>query len=154
MSALEDQDFADSTHTEFSRTLDSCQIAWRYKPRTFAIEWDDDGNFVDSLTPDFYLPEYDQYVELASPDQRFTEKNRRVLLLRRHHPQICIKLTASSDFASLIGQLLNRGTSNRDGLESHLVGSSTDHSEIDPILHTDLISLSQTSNLRVLDSRI
>ena len=44
---------------EFSEVLDDHQIQWRYKPRTFAVEWDQDGNFVDSFTPDFYLSEHD-----------------------------------------------------------------------------------------------
>jgi len=105
-SGVQEHEFTNSTQADFARTLDSYQIAWRYKPRTFAIEWDDDGNFVDSLTPDFYLPEYGQYVELAAADQSWAEKNRRVILLRRHHPEINITLISVRKVDSLIGDLL------------------------------------------------
>jgi hypothetical protein len=106
-SVVQEQEFANSIERAFARTLDSYQIAWHYKPRTFAIEWDEDGNFVDSMTPDFYLPEYGQYVELASPDGRFAEKKSRVFLLRRHHPQIRITLISASNLDLSIEQLLN-----------------------------------------------
>ncbi|HEY3137859.1 MAG TPA: hypothetical protein VGL29_17670 [Blastocatellia bacterium] len=105
-SCAQEHEFANSTQADFAGTLDSYQIAWHYKPRTFAIEWDDDGNFVDSLTPDFYLPEYGQYVELASPESRFAEKNRCVLLLRRHHPEIRITLISPSEVDSLVERLI------------------------------------------------
>jgi hypothetical protein len=106
-SGAQEHEFANSTQADFARTLDSYQIAWRYKPRTFAIEWDDDGNFIDSMTPDFCLPEYGQYVELASPDQRLAEKKSRVLLLRRHHLQIRITLISASNSDLSIEQLLD-----------------------------------------------
>src|SRR5262245_35926584 len=52
---------------EFARALDDNQIAWQYKPRTFAVEWDEEGNFLDSFTPDFYLPELNVFVALVVP---------------------------------------------------------------------------------------
>lgn len=108
-SSAQEREFANSTQADFAGALDSYQIAWHYKPRTFAIEWDDDGNFVDSLTPDFYLPEYDQYVELASPEYRFAEKKRCVLLLRRHHPEIRITLISPPEVDSLVERLILLG---------------------------------------------
>jgi hypothetical protein len=104
-SVVQEQEFANSIEGVFARTLDSYQIAWRYKPRTFAIEWDEDGNFVDSFSPDFYLPEYDQYVELATRGVPFVEKTRRVLLLRRHHPEISIILILESQQDRFVDRL-------------------------------------------------
>ncbi|HJQ69910.1 MAG TPA: hypothetical protein VKA70_13110 [Blastocatellia bacterium] len=60
-------EFGNDLEAEFARMLDSYCIAWRYKPRTFAVEWDDEGIFVSSYTPAFYLLELDQYVELLTP---------------------------------------------------------------------------------------
>jgi len=78
---------------EFARILDEHQVSWQYEPRTFAVEWDEEGNFVDSFTPDFYLPVRDMYVELIAPDDRASAaKARKVRLLARLHPEINIEL--------------------------------------------------------------
>src|SRR5215471_18612229 len=62
-------DFAYSWEEAFAETLNQHGISWQYKPRTFAVEWDNEGNFVDSFTPDFYLPLIDLYVELIGPNR-------------------------------------------------------------------------------------
>jgi phosphatidate phosphatase APP1 len=86
-------EFADRWEEEFARLLDEHQILWQYKQRTFAVEWDEEGNFVDSFTPDFYLPVFDKYVELARTDYRASgAKARKVRLLRAQHPEIKIEL--------------------------------------------------------------
>jgi len=84
-------EFTDASHRLFALNLDRDAIAWRYKPRTFAVEWDAEGNFVGSFTPDFYLPDYDQYVELASAGS-LAEKMRKVRLLRQNYPDVRVKL--------------------------------------------------------------
>src|SRR6266404_243892 len=86
-------EFADRWEEEFARLLDEHQILWQYKHRTFAVEWDEEGNFVDSFTPDFYLPAFDKYVELVPTDYRASgAKARKVRLLRAQHPEIKIEL--------------------------------------------------------------
>jgi hypothetical protein len=102
-------EFANPREEEFARTLEAHRVAWRYKPRTFAVEWDEEGNFVDSFTPDFYLPEYDQYVELDTADQSLTEKNRGLRLLRRHQPTIKIELVSGSEYEELIERCTSMG---------------------------------------------
>ncbi len=78
---------------EFARTLDQRDILWQYKPRTFAVEWDEDGNFIDSFTPSFFLPARDLYIELVTPDCRLSnERARKARLLRRQHPAIRIEV--------------------------------------------------------------
>jgi hypothetical protein len=84
-------EFTDASHNLFAVNLDNHEIAWRYKPRTFAVEWDVEGNFVGSFTPDFYLPDYDQYVELAS-EGLLAEKMRKVRLLRQNYPEVTVRL--------------------------------------------------------------
>ena len=77
--------------------LDSHQILWKYKHRTFAVEWDEAGNFVDCFTPDFYMPAFDLYVELvATGCDALGAKARKVRLLRQQHPDIRIELLSTA----------------------------------------------------------
>lgn len=86
-------DFVYTWEEAFARTLDQHGILWQYKYRTFAVEWDDDGNFVDSFTPDFYLPLFDLYVELTVPNHHEAGgKARKVRLLRQQRPGLRIEL--------------------------------------------------------------
>ena len=78
---------------EFARALDQRDIRWQYKVRTFAVEWDEDGNFIDSFTPSFFLPARDLYIELIASDCRLSnERARKARLLRQQHPAIRIEV--------------------------------------------------------------
>ena len=85
-------EFANESEEGFARTLEAHRILWRYKPRTFAVEWDEEGNFVDSFTPGFYLPGQNRYVEVTAPDCRVSVTARKVRLLRQHYSHIKIDL--------------------------------------------------------------
>lgn len=88
---------------EVAAMLDENRISWRYKPRTFAVEWDEEGNFVDSFTPGFYLPAFDLYVEVAATDYRASgTKARKVRLLRQQHPEIRIEFRNADRLAQLL----------------------------------------------------
>ena len=50
----------------FANLLDFYRLAWEYEPRSFPLQWDKEGNVTEAFTPDFYLPEYDLYVELTT----------------------------------------------------------------------------------------
>lgn len=96
-------EFAHPSEAEFARILDFYQVAWQYEPRTFAVEWDEEGNFLSSFTPDFYLPDHDLYIELTTLKQKLvTAKNRKVRLLRQHYPNVRIKLFYGSDYRKLL----------------------------------------------------
>ena len=91
--AMRPLEFVFRWEEEFARILDDHEISWQYKPRTFAVEWDEEGNFVDCFTPDFYLPARDVYVELIGPDCRASAgKARKVRLLTQLRPEINIQL--------------------------------------------------------------
>jgi len=93
-------EFAYFWEEAFALTLDRHGILWQYKPRTFAVEWDDEGNFVDSFTPDFYLPLIDLYVELIGPHHHETSmKARKVRLLRQQLPELRIELLSGDSSA-------------------------------------------------------
>lgn len=85
-------DFANEFDEEFARALEARHISWLYKHRTFAVEWDDEGNFLDSFTPAFYLPGQDRYLELTAPDSPVGGTARKVSLLRRHYVNVKIDL--------------------------------------------------------------
>ena len=103
--------FAHSSEEELARILDFYHIAWQYEPRTFAIEWDAEGNVVSSFTPDFYLPEHDLYIELTTLKQSLvTKKNRKVRLLRELYPEVNVKILYASDYKKLIEKFSASGT--------------------------------------------
>ena len=58
--------FAHASEAELARILDFYQVAWEYEPRSFPILWNLEGSVVESFAPDFYLPEFDLYVELTT----------------------------------------------------------------------------------------
>lgn len=87
----------------FANLLDFYRIAWDYEPRSFPLQWDRNGNVSEAFTPDFYLPEFDMYVELTTMKQaHVTRKNRKIKLLRSIYPEINIQVFYQKDFQNLI----------------------------------------------------
>ena len=76
---LRHKPFAHQSEEIFANLLDFYRIAWEYEPRSFPVQWDREGKVAESFTPDFYLPEFDQYIELTTMKQSLvTRKNRKV----------------------------------------------------------------------------
>ncbi|SPF42040.1 conserved hypothetical protein [Candidatus Sulfopaludibacter sp. SbA4] len=95
--------FANPSEEMFANLLDFYRIAWEYEPRSFPIHMDQNGNTLEAFTPDFYLPEFDLYVELTTMKQaHVTRKNRKVRLLRELYPQVNIQVFYQKDFENLI----------------------------------------------------
>jgi cytidylate kinase len=95
--------FANSSEEMFANLLDFYRIAWEYEPRSFPVQWDREGNVREAFTPDFYLPEFDLYVELTTMKQSLvTKKNRKVRLLRELYPHLNIQVFYQKDFENLI----------------------------------------------------
>ncbi len=87
----------------FANLLDFYRIRWDYEPRSFPLQWDKDGNVTEAFTPDFYLPEFDLYVELTTMKQALvTRKNRKIKLLRAIYPHINIQVFYQKDFQDLV----------------------------------------------------
>jgi hypothetical protein len=94
--------FMHLAEAEFARLLNYYQVAWEYEPREFALEWDGD-RVVRQFRPDFYLPEYDLYIELTVMKQSLVRrKNRKLRLLRALYPDVQIKLLYRRDFHRLL----------------------------------------------------
>lgn len=96
--ALNDSDaqntgFAHPIEEVFAKILDFYGVQWRYEPRTFALEWDENGNVIEAFSPDFFLPEQNLYVELTTLRPKLTtRKNRKLRRIRELYPDINIKL--------------------------------------------------------------
>ncbi len=101
--ALPARQFAHPSEEIFASLLDFYRIAWEYEPRSFPLEWDDQGRVTESFTPDFYLPELDLYVELTTMKQSLvTRKNRKIKRLRELYPEVNVQVFYQKDFDNLI----------------------------------------------------
>jgi len=95
--------FSHPSEEIFANLLDFYRVDWEYEPRSFPIQWDKEGRVLEAFTPDFYLPQFDLYVELTTMKQSLvTKKNRKIKLLRQIYPQINIQVFYQRDFENLI----------------------------------------------------
>ncbi|MBC7266280.1 MAG: hypothetical protein H5T75_04825 [Coriobacteriia bacterium] len=95
--------FAHPSERVAARILDFYHVRWEYEPTSFPIEWDSRGNVIASFAPDFYLPDYDLYLELTTMSQKLvTKKNRKVRRLRELYPEVRILLLYQKDFRKLL----------------------------------------------------
>jgi hypothetical protein len=96
-------DFAHNTERQFAKLLDFYEIAWAYEPTTFDIEWDDEGNVTQRFSPDFYLPQFDLYIEITTLNQKLvTKKNRKIRRLRALYPDVRCKILYQRDYVNLL----------------------------------------------------
>ena len=95
--------FGHPSEEMFANLLDFYRIQWEYEPRSFPLQWDKDGEVIEAFTPDFYLPEFDLYVELTTMKQALvTRKNRKIKLLRAIYPHVNIQVFYQKDFQDLV----------------------------------------------------
>jgi hypothetical protein len=100
---LERKTFGHPSEQVFANLLDFYRIAWDYEPRSFPLQWDKDGKVSEAFTPDFYLPEFDLYVELTTMKQsNVTRKNRKIRLLRAIYPHVNIQVFYQKDVQDLV----------------------------------------------------
>ena len=97
--------FAHASERVAAEILDFYRIRWEYEPTTFPIEWDGKSNVIASFSPDFYLPDFDLYIELTTMSQKLvTKKNRKVRRLRELYPDVNIKIFYQRDFRRLLAR--------------------------------------------------
>jgi hypothetical protein len=100
---VERKPFGHPSEEVFANLLDFYRIAWNYEPRSFPLQWDKDGKVTEAFTPDFYLPEFDLYVELTTMKQaNVTKKNRKIRLLRAIYPHVNIQVFYQKDVQDLV----------------------------------------------------
>jgi len=95
--------FAHPVEEAFARILDFYGLQWQYEPRTFPLQWDENGNVTEAFSPDFYLPEQDLYIELTTlRPQLSTFKNRKMRRMQELYPDIHIKLFKRREMRDLM----------------------------------------------------
>lgn len=95
--------FAHPSEAEFAAILDFYQITWLYEPHSFPLRHDESGRVVERFTPDFYLPDFDLYIELTTLKQSLvTKKNRKLRRLREVYPHLRVKLLYKRDYRNLL----------------------------------------------------
>jgi hypoxanthine phosphoribosyltransferase len=95
--------FAHDSERHFAAVLDFYGIAWQYEPTEFVLAWDAEGRPSQAFRPDFYLADYDLYIELTTLNQRLvTKKNRKVRRLRELHPEVNVKILYQRDYLNLL----------------------------------------------------
>ena len=96
--------FAHESEADFARILTFYGIHWEYEPRSFPLR-EEDGQLLEAFTPDFYLPDYDQYIELTTLRQSLaTYKNRKLRLMRERYPEVNVKLLNRRDLFTLLAK--------------------------------------------------
>lgn len=77
----------------FARILDFYGLDWEYEPRTFPLEWNEQGAVTEAFSPDFYLPGQDLYIELTTLRPKLANyKNRRIRRMQELYPEVNVKL--------------------------------------------------------------
>ena len=95
--------FAHNAELQFAKLLDFYGVEWVYEPRTFELEWDDEGRPTKGFTPDFYLPGHDLYIEVTTLRQELvTKKNGKLRRLRELHPDLNVKMLYQRDYLGLL----------------------------------------------------
>lgn len=95
--------FAHPSEQAFAGLLDSYGIRWEYEPHTFVLDRDRRGHPTCAFTPDFYLCDFDAYVELTTLRQPLvTPKHRKLRKLAERYPEVQVKLLYRRDFEWLV----------------------------------------------------
>ncbi len=94
--------FAHPSEREVAALFDSYGIAWQYEPTTFVLDRDHEGKPTCAFTPDFYLPDFDTYVEITTLRQPLvTRKHRKIRKLSALRPDVTVKILYRRDLERL-----------------------------------------------------
>ena len=94
--------FAHDSEALFAELLDFYGVAWEYEPVEFVLARDPDGIATQAFRPDFYLPDFDLFIEMTTLNQKLvTKKNAKVRRLRALYPEVQIKVLYRRDVRHL-----------------------------------------------------
>ena len=97
--------FAHASERVAAEILDFYRIRWQYEPKTFPLEWDGRGRVISSFSPDFYLSDFDVYIELTTMSQKLvTKKNRKLRRMKELYPEVNVKIFYQKDFRRLLAR--------------------------------------------------
>lgn len=95
--------FSHPAEEVFARILDFYGLEWQYEPRTFPLEWNEQGQVTEAFSPDFYLPAQDLYIELTTLRPKLaTFKNRRIRRMQEIYPDVHVKLIKRHEMRDLM----------------------------------------------------
>jgi hypothetical protein len=125
--------FAHASERQFAQLLDFYGIPWEYEPTSFDIDFDKEGRVLQRFTPDFFLPEFELYIEITTLNQKLvTKKNRKARRLMQLYPDVKCKILYQRDYLNLLvkygleepeqGSLLSTGQSAEGDEEPPLLG--------------------------------
>lgn len=90
----------------FAKVLDMYHIKWVYEPKTFPLEWNADGTIKKAFSPDFFLPEYNLYLELTVMNPKYSsEKKQKVRMIQELYPGTKVSLVSRKDFLHALRSL-------------------------------------------------
>jgi hypothetical protein len=93
--------FAHDSERVLAELLDAAGLPWLYEPRTFPLEHDEDGRLLEAVTPDFYLPEADLYIECTEMKSSLAHRKRRKLRKLRSRYGEVVTLVGRREFEQL-----------------------------------------------------
>jgi len=93
--------FCHETEEFFAALLDHHGIKWEYENKTFIIKVDEEGEIKRAFCPDFYLPEYDTYIELTVM-RRPRRKEKKIRDVKNLYPETNIVLLTRDSINELI----------------------------------------------------
>lgn len=101
--------FAHPSEEEFAKLLEYYRIRWIYEPKTFVLREDEEGRTEVGFSPDFFLPDYDLYIEVTTKKPHLmSRKLRQVEAMRLQYPEVRIELVDRADFEMLAKKLRAR----------------------------------------------
>lgn len=93
--------FANPIEREFAALLTLYGVDWDYEPREFILERHSDGRTSRSFRPDFYLTQYNLYIEITALRQPLvTTKNRKIREFRSLYPDQELEVLYRSDLGN------------------------------------------------------
>lgn len=101
--------FAHPSEEDFAKLLEYYRLRWVYEPQTFVLQEDQDGKTQIGFSPDFFLPDFDLYIEVTTKKPHLmNRKLRQVEAMRRQYPEVRIELVDRADFEMLAKKLKAR----------------------------------------------
>jgi hypothetical protein len=92
--------FAHVAEEQFAKILNFYEIEWQYEPTMFILRTDEEGMIRKGFTPDFYIPEYDVYVEITVMGKP-QKKRKKIAETNNLYPDVNIILMNRSDMEGL-----------------------------------------------------
>jgi hypothetical protein len=85
--------------------FDAYSLNLQYEPREFVLERDNAGNTRCAFRPDFYLPDFDLYVELTVMRQSLvTPKNRKIRKFLSLYPEVNFEISYRNDVRGILSR--------------------------------------------------